>query len=177
MNCSIRSLYEQQGVASLYTSGEYTNPHKDVIQEMVYHFANLHYIVNCDILDLCCGNGEVTEVLSQCNNLVGCDPYMHEVYTRQTGLKCFDYSFDDIAFKENIDFSKYNYIFCSYALHLCEQSKMYGLMYKLSTLTDNLVIISPSDVILERVHRCGFFKMVYSAKLNRTHLFHFKVIK
>lgn len=170
---SIRDKYSNVGIETLYKSGEYNNPHEDRVINLLSRFKSENKVKNKQILDLCCGNGEVTKIFMKDNDVVGCDPYTYNFYKDQVGLKCFEYSFNDIAFK-NVDFGEYNYIICSYALHLCEKESLSLLLYKLSLYTKDLVIVSPSDVILERVNSNMNWQLYESYKYERSHLFHFK---
>lgn len=169
---AIRNQYTDIGIEALYKSGNYQNPHIDRINNLLYSFKRDIILENKSILDLCCGNGEVSKVFMNDNIVTGCDPYTHNFYKEQTNLNCFNYSFDDIAFKDN-GLEYYDYIICSYALHLCDKSTMNLLLYKLSMNSKNLIILSPSDVILDRVNNIMNWKLKQQYKYERSFLFHF----
>lgn len=170
---SIRDIYSETGVETLYKSGNYINPHLDRINHLLLSFKRDKIIENKTILDLSCGNGEVSEIFINDNEVSGSDPFTHSFYRDRLNLECFDYSFEDIAYKE-IAFKKYDYIICSYALHLCSKEALNLLLYKLSNYTKDFIIISPSDVILERVNNKMNWNLIESKKYNRTHLFYLK---
>lgn len=169
---SIRSQYEENDISTFYKSGEYINPHLERVEYLLNNFKLKNQIINKRVLDLSCGNGEVSKIFMKDNIVEGNDPYTYKFYKEQLNLDCTNYTFNDIAFN-NISFNKYDYIICSYALHLCDNSTLPLLLYKLSMITDNLVIVSPSDVILERVNNVMNWKLDSRFKYNRTHLFHF----
>lgn len=168
---SIRDIYKEIGIKNLYTSGNYINPHIDRVNKLLTDFKNYNNIKNKNILDLSCGHGEVS-LLFQDNNIIGNDPYTYEYYNHITKNKCMKYSFEDIAYK-NINIGTYDYIICSYALHLCENSALELLLYNLSLSSKHLVIISPSDVINNKINNVMGWKLLYSNKYNRTHLFYY----
>lgn len=113
---SIREIYQDTGIESLYKSGTYSNPHINKVNKLLIDFKESHNISNKLILDLCCGHGEVS-LLFQDNHVKGIDPYTSEFYKTITSNECEKLSFNDIAFG-NSDIGKYDYIICSYALHL-----------------------------------------------------------
>jgi hypothetical protein len=117
----------------------YSNPHFDNIKislETIKRTWNLN-VDYC--LDLCAGGGEMTKLLG-CSE--GCDPYTHELYVKNTGNKCLTYSFDDI-FNGKLT-TKYDMIVCSYALHLADKTKLPQIIYQLSCVCNNLLIVSPN---------------------------------
>ena len=72
-----------------------------------------------NILDLCCGSGEITLSLPN-YNVIGLDPYTNKSYYNRTRKNSLNLTFQDIAngkLENNFDC-----IICSYALHLCDKS-------------------------------------------------------
>lgn len=139
---SIESYYKEN-------SKTYENPHISIIEE---HLSTLirDGKINKEhkILDLCCGTGQVTLFLNKngINKISGCDPYTYEEYEKRTGIKPYRHTFLDIAngnhsFKEK----EFDLIICSFAMHLCEKSILPNLMYNLSSISDELIILSPNN--------------------------------
>lgn len=170
---SIRQHYSEEGIESLYTSGNYKNPHIESINKLLVDFKSRNDVTNCKLLDLSCGNGEVSKMFMMDNEVVGCDPYTHKYYQEQTNLKCYTYSFYDIAIKSKLTFEDYDYIICSYALHLCPDQALKLVLFNLSLHTDKLVILSPSDAILDKVDGVMNWKLSKQFKQDRSHLFEF----
>lgn len=136
---SIRGQYAEHGVPGFYEKGEYENPHALVVQKFVH--------TRCAgfkrVLDLACGNGEVTRALSPSCDIVGCDPFLDESYIKNTGRKCWKLSFEDIA-QSGFPEDNFDLIVCSFALHLAPVSILPNLLYQLARISANLVIIGPS---------------------------------
>ena len=70
------------------------------------------------------------------------DPYSFKFYEKETNKKCEPISFDDII-KGELDNKKYSTIICSFALHLLETSKLPIFLYKLTQISNQLLILSP----------------------------------
>jgi len=139
---NIREAYKKFGVDAFYkeNGNNYINPHIDVVRQLT-KYAEDNYDIKTNILDLCCGSGEVTLALSNKLNIIGNDPYTRDNYIKNTGRKCLQFSFDDIQaglLKDNFDT-----VFCSFALHLCEQSKLQQVLWQLSLVCEKLIIITP----------------------------------
>lgn len=138
---AVRVGYEQFGVDGYYEihKNSYENPHKSIIQELL-KYAKTNWDLGENILDLCCGSGEVTEIFLD-KNIVGCDPYTYDLYRKKWQKICHQYTFKDIAV--NGLSNDYNTIICSFALHLCEESMLPLLLYQLSLKSKKLLILSP----------------------------------
>ena len=145
MEVSIRKGYEALGVDNYYKKHEsdYSNPHYPIIKELLNDYVEQNDIGK-DILDLCCGSGEVSKVLIELNrfNIEGNDPYTSKLYRKETGLNCYEYSFKDIVCG-SFNFKQYDTIICSFAMHLCEESMLNNLIYQLSLITNRLIILTP----------------------------------
>lgn len=142
---SIRDEYIKYGTADKYyqeNSDKYKNPHFDIIKKCVNSLTK--FIEFNSVLDLSCGGGEVTSELMKIGimDITGSDPYTCNLYQKNTAKPCINMSFNDIL-KGKID-RKYDIIICSFALHLCEESKIPTLLYQLSLKCNWLVIISPN---------------------------------
>ena len=136
---SIRKQYEIHGVKNYYANmaNQYSNPHEPQVQQLLKQL-NL----SGTVLDLACGDGSASLALNNDCTIVGCDPYLYEQYEERTGFPCYPYSFDDI-FNGVLGNINFDVIVCSFAMHLCEESKLNVLLYQLSRLSNKLVIISP----------------------------------
>lgn len=143
---SVRDAYSVLGVEDFYKviGNDYENPHLDDIKRSMEKITS-YDLDFTNVLDLACGLGEVTNILSEkgIKNIEGCDPYLYNEYQNRTGKKCLKMTFEDIA--RNGLVNKYSSIFCSYAMHLCDKSSLPNLLWNLSMSCDNLVIISPNN--------------------------------
>lgn len=170
---SVRNGYEKFGVENYYKlhSKDYKNPHRSIIEKILSDTRCNQYIKG-NVLDLCCGSGEVTKILKSrglCNECIGCDPYTYDLYKEETGCQCLQYSFKDIALGV-LSSEDYSVIVCSFALHLCESSMLDTVLYQLSRISDILIIITPhkrpeirnywnlvDEFVVDRV-RCRIYK-------------------
>jgi SAM-dependent methyltransferase len=170
---AVRNEYAKIGVENYYKkhSKDYRNPHEKIVHKLLEIAENKNYIGR-NVIDLCCGSGEVTLGLKQYNHkITGVDPYTNLAYYNRTGCKAINLSFKDIVrgkLKEHCDT-----IICSFALHLCEKSMLPFLLYRLGEITDTLIIISPhkrpdcdriaswilvDDIIVDRVRMKVYMK-------------------
>ena len=144
---SVRDGYEKLGVEDYYKekSLSYTNPHEMKINTIMHKFLNEYIKLDKDskILDLCCGSGEITRILDEngFENVKGLDPFTNELYKSKTNKDCLNLNFKDIA-NGKLD-EKFDVIFCSFALHLAEDSMLPNILYNLSTISDKLVVLTP----------------------------------
>lgn len=138
---AIRTNYEEMGVEDYYLKfgNDYVNPHKKRLEFIPTLLKELWRVNIGHSLDLCAGSGEITSLMD-CNE--GCDPYTHESYRKRTGKPCMRFSFDDI-FEGKLK-KEYKTIFCSYALHLADKSKLPQIIYQLSCICENFIVISPT---------------------------------
>jgi SAM-dependent methyltransferase len=131
------------GVDAFYASGQiYSNPHAPEIATLLKrHHLELPL---SNVLDLACGTGLVTTELRQLGYLEvkGLDPFLNTQYTALTGRPAYQMSFKDIV--RNGLSEKFSCVICSFALHLCHKSMLPDLIWRLSEITNSLVIISPS---------------------------------
>ena len=135
---AIRNEYAKLGIDNFYkmNANSYTNPHINIIKKLL---SEIQIKGNC--LDLCCGGGEVTNNINV-DNIIGCDPYTFDLYTKNTSKKCLKYDFKDIANGKITD--NFNYIICSFALHLCPASLLDTVLFNLALISENLIIVTPN---------------------------------
>ena len=141
-----RGKYGTQGVERYYR-GEgqtYRNPHEAAIASILEASFEKWALRPGLILDLACGSGEVTLALNNMGflNVVGMDPFTEEAYCSRTGKRAERLAFEDIEAGQ-LTGRFYDLIICSYALHLVAPSRLPRLMYQLSFLTPQLIIITP----------------------------------
>jgi 2-polyprenyl-3-methyl-5-hydroxy-6-metoxy-1,4-benzoquinol methylase len=143
---ALRKQYEQHGVEGYYKEygAGYRNPHESVIKELVKLAVEQWHLNTESVLDLACGSGEVTlalyEVGAKC--VEGIDPYTHEAYKERTKQTAKQITFEDVA-RGALSKKSYSLIVCSFALHLIEKSKLHGVLFQLSLITPNLLILTP----------------------------------
>ena len=164
---SVREGYEKLGVEGYYLQhGEdYTNPHIDKITYLL-NLDEVKAFIGDKVLDLSCGGGEVTLALNSHGkeySIDGVDPYTVEAYKKNTGKDCMPFSFKDIVLG-SLDGKKYDTVICSFAMHLCEGSMLNMLLYRLSLISDTLIILTPHKrPVIEswwRLEREIYFKKV-----------------
>jgi len=145
----IRNFYEKYGVDNYYKKhgDNYKNYHVNEVRYLLEN--NIERIIdnkNNNILDLCSGNGEVTEILlnNGIKNIIGCDPYMSNIYENRLNRMCYKSSFMDII---NGNFEGvYDIVICSFGMHLCDEKNIFSLlsMLKYEYGMRRLVIITPN---------------------------------
>lgn len=134
----IRNMYSQMGVDNYYKEygNDYKNPHSEIIDRLLSDVE-----VGDRILDLCCGSGEVTKNFPD-RDIIGCDPYTFELYTKETGRPALRFSFKDIALGALSSYS-FDTIICSFALHLCDNSLLNTVLFQLAMISKKLIILTP----------------------------------
>lgn len=181
---AIRIGYEEYGAIGFYQKfgDDYRNPQEADVQKVLeLALAAINAPISKDnpILDLACGSGEVTLTLTNLGyiNIDGIDPYTYNAYRQRTGKTAETYTFEDIA-DGVLDSRNYNLIICSFALHLLAESRLPALLYQLSRIASNLIIITPhkrpefkpawgwicrQEIIFNRV-RARCYQYIYSEK-------------
>ena len=166
---AIINEYKKHGVDTFYKlhSHDYENPHIDIIENLLT-IAREEWNIHGNILDLCCGSGEVSNVFKECN-VDGIDPYTKELYEANTNNRCIQMTFKDIV--ENGIGKRYDFVICSYAMHLCEKSMLPMLLYRICEVSDNLIIITP-----HKKPKCSgdFFREVSRIKKERSTIILYK---
>lgn len=162
---AIINEYKKHGVDNFYKlhNHDYTNPHRDIVENLI-DSAKSQWGISGNILDLCCGSGEVSACLAEFD-VEGIDPYTYRLYEENTHNRCIQMTFKDIVqFGLEKD---YDYIICSYAMHLCEKSMLPMLLYQLGVSTRNLIILTPHK---KPDCRGPFFKEHKRLKYERTRM-------
>lgn len=139
----IRKLYEQLGVEKYYKDygDQYQNPHSQQIEELI--IANKGRLDYESVLDFCAGGGEISWILKELgySNFTGSDPYTYQLYKKNLAQQCYRWSFEDVI-KGKLE-GNYSSIICSFAMHLCEEQKLYPLVVQLFQHSKSLVILTP----------------------------------
>jgi SAM-dependent methyltransferase len=143
----IRPAYDALGSDEFYrrSGATYRNPHEATVAALVEQVVATWPIDVTDVLDFACGSGEVTLALLRCEgvrSIHGIDPYTGAAYTERTGATAEALTFADIA-AGALEMRSWSTIFCSFALHLCETSRLPVLCSRLAEIGGNLVVITP----------------------------------
>ncbi|HET6251222.1 MAG TPA: methyltransferase domain-containing protein [Tepidisphaeraceae bacterium] len=143
---SIRGSYERYGADGFYEEigKNYRNPHEPiVVRSLIDAMARWRPDVS-HVLDLAAGSGEVTLALKNlgAERIDGIDPFTAEAYAARTGVLAEKFTFADIA-TGVLSGRRYSLIVCSFALHLCEKSRLPAVSQQLSLGGDSLLIITP----------------------------------
>ena len=140
---AIRNQYQDLGVDAYYEQhgSVYENPHFQYIKTLLLQ--NETRIGYSNILDLCCGGGEVSMIVQTLGyqDFVGCDPFTTAAFERNLNQKAINLSFEDII-KGKLE-GQYSAIICSFAMHLCPEKQLFSLAFELFQHTQMLVIITP----------------------------------
>ncbi|MEO6037806.1 MAG: class I SAM-dependent methyltransferase, partial [Saprospiraceae bacterium] len=141
---AIRPLYEEYGAEGYYTAfGEhYENPHfAEIAALLERNFPR--FDCSGEVLDFAAGGGEVTKVLSRLGapRLIGCDPFTHALFEKNTGLPCLQLSFKAVI-RQGLP-GTYSLIVSSFALHLCPPKELFPLAWQLLQAAPLLVVLSP----------------------------------
>lgn len=141
----VREEYKKYGSSDLFyleKATDYQNPHQSIIEKLLEIYS-LSKSKESKVLDLCCGNGLVTNYLKSIGfkNIYGIDPYFSEIYQQKTKEVCYKKNFKEIVLSNDLE--ECDIIICSFALHLCEKSLLPQLLFKLSQIGKELVVITP----------------------------------
>jgi SAM-dependent methyltransferase len=143
---SIRSRYEAVGADAFYRDeGDgYRNPHEPQIADLLVQIAMPWKLDLSDVLDLAAGSGEVTLALRDlgARRIAGIDPFTFRAYKKRTGQIAEKFTFADIA-AGGLRARRYSLIVCSFALHLCEPSRLPAVAQALSEIAPSLLLIMP----------------------------------
>jgi hypothetical protein len=136
--------YRDQGAA-------YRNPHaaavSTVVEEAVSHWPSL-FASTGRVLDFCCGSGEVTRALITSGvdgSLIdSSDPFTGLAFTTACPGRTLagEWTFADVEHGALSSFY-WKTVVCSYAFHLCEQSRLAAVCTQLSAVSEHLVVITP----------------------------------
>ncbi|HEX5245265.1 MAG TPA: class I SAM-dependent methyltransferase, partial [Tepidisphaeraceae bacterium] len=138
---SIRKKYEQHGAEEYYRKFgvAYRNPHEPEIQDVISEAVKTWPLDLSNVLDLAAGSGEVTIALAEhhAGKIAGVDPFTAAAYAQRTGKAAEKFDFAQIA-AGALEGRRYSLIVCSFALHLCEPSRLPALAYRLAQISDAL---------------------------------------
>lgn len=143
---SIRSQYERVGFETYYRDhgAQYRNPHEPAIERAIEQAVTTWKPDLSHVLDLAAGSGEATLVLRRlgASEIHGIDPFTAEAYEQRTGAAAERLTFADIE-AGGLAGHRYSLVVCSFALHLCEPSRLPALCYVLSRIARSLLILTP----------------------------------
>ena len=143
---SIRGEYERRGVRAFYeqAGADYRNPHEAQVRACIRHAAGAWNLDLSHVLDLAAGSGEATLALRELGaaRADGIDPYTADAYAGRTGSPAERLTFEQIA-AGALAGRRYSLIVCSFALHLCEPSRLPVLAQQLSLTSDSLLVLTP----------------------------------
>ncbi len=143
---ALRPLYDQLGAEGYYTAhgAAYRNPHEAIIAGLLTEAAQARETPPASVLDLACGSGEATLALRAAGwaRLTGCDPHTGAAYRERTGCQAETWSFADIAGGVLTE-RPFDLVVCSFALHLCEISRLPAVLSALAQVSPELWILTP----------------------------------
>lgn len=143
---AIRGQYERHGSDGYYRrfGGEYRNPHEPIVRESILTAIERWKPDLSNVLDLAAGSGEATLALREAGaaHIDGIDPYTFEAYLGRTGGTAEPISFNQIS-AGALAGRRYGLIVCSFALHLCEASRLPRLAYQLASIAPALLVLTP----------------------------------
>jgi hypothetical protein len=144
---SLRDRYQSLGVERFYREhgASYRNPHEANVGAALGVAVKLLDISKEQrVLDLCCGSGEVTLALHALGfrELRGIDPYTADAYRERTGRQATQLDFDAIGQGALLG-QRFDWIVCSFALHLLAPSKLPSVVWQLAQSAPNLLVLSP----------------------------------
>lgn len=174
---AVRNAYARHGVDAFYrgVGATYRNPHEPIIRRSLCTLVPAWRLDLSRVLDLAAGSGEVTLALRELGaaHVDAVDPYTAGAYRARTGAACEPLTFEDVA-AGAVAGRSYTLVVCSFAMHLCEPSRLPGLAYALSLAAPSLLILTPhkrpdlrpewgwtlaEERVIERVrsrlYRCG----------------------
>jgi len=159
---SIRSRYQTLGSAAYYRDDgdDYRNPHESAIADLLTHIAQPWQLDLSNVLDLAAGSGEVTLALRElgAKRITGIDPFTFRAYEKRTGAVAERHTFADVA-GGSLRGREYSLIVCSFALHLCETSRLPAVAQALSSVAPVLLLITP--------HKKPVLRPTWGWRLNR----------
>lgn len=146
---SIRARYEGHGAEAFYRDhgDDYRNPHEPAIRDCLWQVLAQWHPDLTHVLDLAAGSGEVTLALrevagAKLGSLDAIDPFTAGAYQRRTGQVAEKLSFEEIA-AGALAGRTYSLIACSFALHLCDPSRLPRVAWALAQAGRQLLIVTP----------------------------------
>lgn len=147
MNGAIRPAYDDLGADEFYrrNGASYRNPHEETVAALVRRIAVEWPLDLSRVLDLACGSGEVTlalQAMTAADAIDAIDPYTGTAYLERTGRVAEAFTFAEIG-AGALAARRWTSVFCSFALHLAETSRLPLLCLRLAEVTSSLVVITP----------------------------------
>jgi hypothetical protein len=143
---SIRGEYERQGAEQFYrqSGSSYRNPHEPQIVLALGKALKRWKPDMTNVLDLAAGSGEITLALREheATKITGIDPYTFDAYESRTGNRAERFTFEQIA-DGVLANRRFSLVVCSFAMHLCEESRLPGLALQLSMISPSMMILTP----------------------------------
>lgn len=145
---AIRHAYEKFGVNGYYSQygAEYRNPHESRLEQVVNEFVKKWSLKTNDrVLDLACGSGEITMMLSKLGfkTIVAVDPFTGEAFEKRVGRPIDGkWTFEQIA-DGCLEDERFDLVICSFAAHLISPSFLPLVMMQLSFISKKLIILTP----------------------------------
>ena len=177
---SIRGEYESDGVEAYYRrfGGKYRNPHEPAVARSLGESVRRWPIDLSRVLDLAAGSGEATLALRAlgAGDIDATDPFTHAAYLARTGIPSERFGFEDVA-AGALAGRSYSLVVCSFALHLCEPSRLPGVAAALSLVAPSMLVLTPhkrpvlrrawgwslaGEVLVERV-RTRWYRSAHAA--------------
>src|SRR4051794_17408381 len=144
---SVRGGYEAHGVAAYYRrfGAAYRNPHEPAVRRTLRAAVAAWRPDLSRVLDLAAGSGEATLALRELGaaEVDGIDPYTAAAYEARTGRPAAALSFEDVAVGALAARPAYSLVVCSFALHLCEPSRLPGVAAALALVSPALLVVTP----------------------------------
>ena len=143
---SVRAGYEKHGAETYYRrfGRDYRNPHEPAVRRSLQIATQTWPLNLSHVLDLAAGSGEATLTLAGLGaaRVDATDPYTHEAYESRVGRRAETLSFEDVA-AGALAGRYYTLVVCSFALHLCEPSRLPAVAYQLALVAPALLVITP----------------------------------
>ena len=143
---SIRGAYERHGAKGYYSrfGADYRNPHEPSLVRALKAAVETWKPDLSRVLDLAAGSGEATMALRELGAVTvdGVDPYTGQAYLKRTGNHAEPLAFEDVA-AGALSGRRYGLVVCSFALHLCEPSRLPGVAQQLSAIAPSLLVLTP----------------------------------
>ena len=133
----MRGFYADSGA-------RYRNPHEPQVRRCVQAAVHAWGPDLTHVLDLAAGSGEAALALREAGaqKVDGIDPYTAAAYLERTGQPAERLTFDDVA-AGALSGRSYSLVVCSFALHLCEPSRLPAVAQQLSLVGGSLLILTP----------------------------------
>ena len=143
---SVRAGYEKHGAENYYRrfGRDYRNPHEPAVRASLRVATQTWPLDLTHVLDLAAGSGEATLGLIELGaaRVDATDPYTHEAYESRVGRPAERLGFADVA-AGALAGRRYSLVVCSFALHLCETSRLPAVAYQMSLIAPHLLVLTP----------------------------------